>query len=272
MADFENEAEEPTLARFLELITLQSATDGMNDEETVTLMTVHAAKGLEYPVVMVTGLEEEMFPYRGIDPSADPDELEEERRLAYVAFTRAREQLVLMWAPSRRVFGQPRIAMRSRFLDEIPVECIDARGRAPQPRYPSVRDDDGDSSYTVPEGGMNRPAWQHPQSRSGRPSASSNAHSGRFMGSPAASSSSRGPGGRSSAPPPPDRAPGESYVDRSEGDDAEGGTLRRGMRVRHAKYGVGTIETWSDGVPPKVTVSFVQYGTKQIVATYLSPV
>ena len=79
----------------LERITLESAADGIEDQPKVPMMTVHAAKGLEFDSVFLTGMEEEMFPFRGLDP-AHSDELEEERRLAYVAITRARYQIVLI--------------------------------------------------------------------------------------------------------------------------------------------------------------------------------
>ncbi|MFW6197958.1 MAG: ATP-dependent helicase, partial [Myxococcota bacterium] len=137
MSEFGSEADDPTLANFLELVTLQSSADEMGEGDRLTLMTVHAAKGLEFPVVMVAGLEERMFPFKGADPFDDPEELEEERRLAYVALTRARERLILSWAGMRRVFGQTRVGEPSRFLDEIPsddVEWVGGRPHAPPRR------------------------------------------------------------------------------------------------------------------------------------------
>jgi DNA helicase-2/ATP-dependent DNA helicase PcrA len=116
MDEFEREHPESTLADFLENVTLQTSADEAAGGDRVTLMTVHAAKGLEFPVVMVTGLEEQVFPFKGIDPWEDPDELEEERRLAYVAFTRAKQRLVLSFAAVRRIFGQQRVGIPSRFL------------------------------------------------------------------------------------------------------------------------------------------------------------
>jgi len=93
-----------------------------DDAGRVTLMTVHNAKGLEYDVVVVTGLEEGLFPHaRSID---DPDGLEEERRLCYVALTRARERLVLSHAGSRALRGNRMYAIPSRFIDEIPEQAL----------------------------------------------------------------------------------------------------------------------------------------------------
>jgi DNA helicase-2/ATP-dependent DNA helicase PcrA len=138
MLEFESEAEEPTLAAFLELVTLQTDADrSAAGDDVVTLMTVHAAKGLEFPVVMVAGLEEETFPHTGLSPEDDPDDLEEERRLAYVAFTRAKKRLFLSYAEQRRVYGELRYRRPSRFLDEMPqdeLERVGARAQ-PQPRF-----------------------------------------------------------------------------------------------------------------------------------------
>ncbi len=134
MDEFQSERPESTLAEFLENVTLQTSADEQTGGDRVTLMTVHAAKGLEFPVVMVTGLEEQVFPFKGIDPWEDPEELEEERRLAYVAFTRAERRLVLSFAAVRRIFGQQRVGIPSRFLTELPaedIEWIGARSTSP---------------------------------------------------------------------------------------------------------------------------------------------
>ncbi|MGF1469100.1 MAG: ATP-dependent helicase [Sandaracinaceae bacterium] len=130
----EREAATPglTLPAFLESVTLDSASDAEGGdeqaEERLTLMTVHAAKGLEFPVVLVAGLEERMFPYRGVAEEEDLDDLEEERRLAYVALTRAQQRLILSWARTRRIFGRLRPNERSRFLDEIPRDDVEEIG------------------------------------------------------------------------------------------------------------------------------------------------
>jgi DNA helicase-2/ATP-dependent DNA helicase PcrA len=122
--DFESEAEVPSLTAFLELVTLQSDVDRADfDDDLVTLMTVHAAKGLEFDVVHVTGLEESLFPYRqGGDRfmTASEEEIEEERRLCYVAMTRARKRLFCSYTRARRIFGQKRMEPPSRFLADIP--------------------------------------------------------------------------------------------------------------------------------------------------------
>ena len=211
MDELQREHPESTLADFLENVTLQTSADEDVGGDRVTLMTVHAAKGLEFPVVMVTGLEEQVFPFKGIDPWEDPDELEEERRLAYVAFTRAQERLVLSFAAVRRIFGQRRVGIPSRFLTELPG---------------------GDTEWI---GGFSPP----PRS----------SDSGRRRVDPS-----------------------ESYVDYGEGsdlDDLEG--LRRGMQVRHPKFGVGEVREVMQGSPPRVSVRFPGWGTRKIIASYLEP-
>ena len=121
------------LADFLERTSLISEVDLMADaEEVVTLMTLHNAKGLEFPVVFLTGLEEGVFPH--MRSMADPDQLEEERRLAYVGITRAQELLYLTHAWSRSLWGGTNYNPASRFLTEIPDELVDVRREAERPR------------------------------------------------------------------------------------------------------------------------------------------
>jgi DNA helicase-2/ATP-dependent DNA helicase PcrA len=224
MDEFEREHSGATLPDFLENVTLHTSADEESGGalaggrstagDRVTLMTVHAAKGLEFPVVMVTGLEEQVFPFKGIDPWEDPEELEEERRLAYVAFTRAKQRLVLSFAAIRRIFGQQRVGIPSRFLTELPgedIEWIGGRTSSPSPSRPA-------------------------------------------------------------APAVSRRDPTDSYVDYGEGSDLsdlEG--LRRGVQVRHPKFGVGEVTEVMQGTPPRVSVHFPGWGTRKIIASYLEP-
>ena len=131
--EFESDAAEQrdaaaTLDEFLERVALVSDTDDIPDAEggVVTLMTLHTAKGLEFPVVFLTGMEDAVFPHaRSL---GDPTELEEERRLAYVGITRARERLYLTRARMRSAWGSPMANPPSRFLAELPDEVVEKRG------------------------------------------------------------------------------------------------------------------------------------------------
>ena len=132
MAEFaaEHEDENAGLSEFLEQVALMTSEDeaaGAAAEGTLTLMTLHGAKGLEYPVVAICGLEEEVFPtQRAVEESrTDPGAVEEERRLCYVGITRARRHLLLSWARWRYLFGQAREMEPSRFLSEIPEELLE---------------------------------------------------------------------------------------------------------------------------------------------------
>ena len=121
--EFEEETAENNLGEFLEGITLSSDIDGMEDNEnSVTLMTLHTAKGLEFPVVFLVGMEEGIFP--GYKSIAEPKELEEERRLCYVGITRAKKYLFLTCAKQRTIFGSTTYNAPSRFLQEIPEEYL----------------------------------------------------------------------------------------------------------------------------------------------------
>ena len=122
--EFEEQFAENTLAEFLEGITLSSDLDNMEEtEDSVTLMTLHSAKGLEFPVVFLVGMEEGIFP--GYKSIGEPKELEEERRLCYVGITRAKENLFLTCSKKRTIFGSTSCNAVSRFLKEIPKELLD---------------------------------------------------------------------------------------------------------------------------------------------------
>ena len=122
--EFEEEEAENTLGDFLEGITLSSDIDGMEDsEDSVTLMTLHSAKGLEFPVVFLVGMEEGIFP--GNKSIGEPKELEEERRLFYVGITRAKQYLYLTCAKKRTIFGSTSYNAISRFVNEIPQDLLD---------------------------------------------------------------------------------------------------------------------------------------------------
>ena len=147
------------LAEFLERVSLVADSDELpeNDAGVVTLMTLHTAKGLEFPVVFVTGWEDGMFPH--MRALGDPDELCEERRLAYVGITRARQRLYLSRAKVRSSWGQPMLNPESRFLREIPEELIDWRRTDTAPSF---------SAPVAGRFGASRPSGASPMRSGGR--------------------------------------------------------------------------------------------------------
>ena len=139
-AFLENDPEDPTLSGFLDEVALYTDLDGKEaGDNCVTLMTMHSAKGLEFPSVFVVGMEDGLFP--GNRAMGEPEEMEEERRLCYVAMTRAKEKLTLTNARQRMLFGRTTPCMPSRFLKEIPEENMEWLGK-PEPRPASRWDDD----------------------------------------------------------------------------------------------------------------------------------
>ncbi len=149
--EFEKESAENTLSEFLEGITLSSDIDNLEEtDDTVTLMTLHSAKGLEFPVVFLVGMEEGIFP--GYKSISEPTELEEERRLCYVGITRAKEYLYLTCSKQRTIFGSTSFNPLSRFLTEIPPELLegydDVLGEQNTPSDPFA-----DSTYSWTYGG-----------------------------------------------------------------------------------------------------------------------
>ena len=126
IAEYTASADNATLSTFLQEVTLLTDLDGDDDPNKVTLMTLHASKGLEYPVVFITGLEEGLFPLA--KATQERTELEEERRLFYVGATRAEERLFLSWARNRYRYGKQEHNTRSRFLDEIDDNVVQTAG------------------------------------------------------------------------------------------------------------------------------------------------
>ncbi len=160
IADYETRTAEPTLEGFLEEVALYTDQDrSQENESAVTLMTIHSAKGLEYPIVFLVGLEEELFPsIRGDAFAADPDEIEEERRLCYVGMTRARQRLYLTSAHMRRVFGLRKVRRPSRFIAELPQNEIFIEDHAPNlgPRFGHYNSDYQDTAYNGFDSGGGR--------------------------------------------------------------------------------------------------------------------
>jgi DNA helicase-2/ATP-dependent DNA helicase PcrA len=236
--EYENREPEPSLAAFVDRLSLLSEADESEGAEDarVLLMTLHAAKGLEFPAVVIAGLEEGLFPH---SRSADEDEtLEEERRLCYVGMTRARLQLFLTSAGRRRVFGEYRATEPSRFLGEIPdhlVQRYDFVGYGPSygaSRGYGSRDRDG--GFAGRRGAYASPYGSRPVTR--------------------------GPSAGSAGP---------TYHPEDEDQSAHASGVKLGMRVRHPQFGAGTVIGLEDhGDDVKLTVRFAAVGVKRLLGKY----
>ncbi|MBN2715328.1 MAG: UvrD-helicase domain-containing protein [Deltaproteobacteria bacterium] len=280
--DFENDAETPSLDNFLEVVALQTDVDAAKfDGDQLTLMTVHAAKGLEFDAVFVTGLEEGLFPLiRQADMGLDEtDELDEERRLGYVAMTRARKRLILTRAATRRLYGDSRSNPPSRFIANVPMALIQhLAGGGPPVRVLQQGAGTGAGRETAmmrrPMGAagmtaaspMNRSAASAMSARSGAAHAAS--HRG-LQHSPYGSFGTTAPGVKNSATAKP-RNPNEEWVDTSF--DQTQSTIANvfpGQTVSHPKFGKGKVVGIHPGAKPKADIQFPGFGRKTILLKYL---
>ena len=262
----EGRMDEAFLNDYLQDVALltDADSDGDKDEPRVSLMTVHAAKGLEFPTVFVVGLEENIFP----SPIAavSPRELEEERRLLYVAITRAEKHCILTNAKNRWRYGKMEFDNPSRFIDEIDGSLIDCH-------------EEGGASFggsTIEYGG--RMPWDRHVSRpvatqfmaDPKPSYTSRTNeSSRSVRSEAnfksvrALNAARRVFGTSTA------SPSASSASLSASSSSAGGNLREGMKIEHQRFGVGTIlKLEGSGENAKATVEFVHSGTKQLLLKF----
>ena len=216
--EYESRSPEPSLAGFVDQLSLLSDVDeeAGSKNARVVMLTMHSAKGLEFPVVVISGLEEGLFPHSRA--SDDEIELEEERRLCYVGITRAQRRLVLTSAARRRVFGDYQSTEPSRFIEEIPASLIDevpSSFVSPQPSFSQFRNQQGKGSYR-----------------------------GRV---------------REEATP---------YAYEDEDQSTPTG-LKKGLRVKHPTFGVGTIlsiEPLDDDT--KLVVRFLSVGQKTLRAKF----
>jgi DNA helicase-2/ATP-dependent DNA helicase PcrA len=266
-----------TLHEFLDHAALVSDADSYSAEARVTLMTLHAAKGLEFPLVFLAGMEEGLFPHSRT--FTDPTGLEEERRLCYVGMTRAMDTLVMTRARYRRRYGSdmPESSIPSRFLEEVPSRLVEDLGSPPA--RPQFSGSDYGNSYSTPYpkanrfGGGNAEAGERHFSYEDEDQSASRAGSGSSAASAARPKFSK------------TAAPGQSIdniasffaargqkISRPRLDipEATGKTgLKQGMRVRHPKYGEGTVfRREGDGDDAKITVQFQQHGVKKLVEKF----
>jgi DNA helicase-2/ATP-dependent DNA helicase PcrA len=239
-----------SLSEFLDHAALVSDADDYDENARVTLMTLHAAKGLEFPLVFLVGLEEGLFPHSRT--LLAPDDIEEERRLCYVGMTRAMDTLILTRARYRRRYGtdMPEASVPSRFLEEVPEELLQDLG---SPRRAShVSSDYGTSRHYAYEDEDQRP-------QSGRRNTPQrNSYSGPTYNSIDNIAEFFASRGKKFTRP------------KIEVTAPAGRTgFRPGQRVRHPKYGEGTVyKREGDGEDAKITVQFPRYGLKKLVEKY----
>ena len=285
---YSEEAEHPDLSEFLEEVSLVADIDRMDDSENrVTLMTLHSAKGLEFPVVYLSGMEDGLFPSMMSITSDDRSDLEEERRLCYVGITRAKERLVLTAARLRMTRGETRYSKVSRFVEEIPEELLDADRLPPALGRKPVRDEFADADLPWNQNqirlGVSR-FGQKPNEYFDKPAGGggmgslSGAGRGGYGGGPlggsgfgkgAGSVSGSGQGGgsgyRSGAFSGGNPGFGKAFTVQKL-DSLDYGP---GDRVRHIKFGEGTVQQVRDGGRDfEVTVEFDKAGVKKMFASF----
>ena len=255
--EFEDESADNSLSDFLEGITLSSDIDNADEEvDSVTLMTLHSAKGLEFPVVFLVGMEEGIFP--GYQSMQEPQELEEERRLCYVGVTRAKENLFLTCAKQRTVFGSTSCNMTSRFLNEIPANLLDGAdealgGKSKKHVFEKETYEDSKYTWTYGSGSINNSIKTY---KVGDIEA---------VGA-AAKSNTSGYAFKKTA---------ESFLN-SLNKAGVGANInidltqyKEGTRVYHKKFGEGIINcVEAEGDDLKVDISFDKFGHKRLMAKF----
>ena len=260
--EFEEEFAENSLSEFLEGITLSSDLDNMEEQEdSVTLMTLHSAKGLEFPVVFLVGMEEGIFP--GYQSMMDPQELEEERRLCYVGITRAKENLFLTCSKQRTVFGSTSYNPVSRFLNEIPEELLEGYQEAFGEPDNNKNQMFKDSNYSWTYGSRDN------RNSNGNNNGNSSIKTYKINEKePAMSASNKNSGFAFRT--------AESFLN-SLGKKSTMNTNKQvdlskyeaGVRVFHKKFGEGTINMVEpEGEDLKVDINFDKAGHKRLMAKY----
>jgi DNA helicase-2/ATP-dependent DNA helicase PcrA len=248
-----------TLAEFLDHAALVSDVDTYDPRGTVTLMTLHSAKGLEFSLVFLMGMEEGLFPHsRAFN---DPDQMEEERRLCYVGMTRAMDHLVLSTARYRRRYGtdMPDATVPSRFLEEVPPQLLEELGASRSKPKPTYQDADyGDQHYSYEDEDQSAPSTVNHRQAAAQAKPRNGGYSGpkyNSIDNIAEFFASRGK--KFTKPQIP--------VEKAAG----GGSFRPGQRVKHPKYGEGVVyRREGEGEDAKITVQFPRFGLKKLVEKY----
>ncbi len=258
-----------TLEEFLDHAALISDADAYDESARITLMTLHAAKGLEFPLVFLCGLEEGLFPHSRT--LLEMDDIEEERRLCYVGMTRAMDMLILSRAVYRRRYGTdlPEASVPSRFLEEVPAGLIEEIGgskrRAWMGSYPASgrsragapalhrRDNESEGSHYSYEDEDQSASWQRERAERAKPTYSGKSYNS--IDNIAEFFASRGK--KFSLP--------KTVIEEPKGKKG----FRPGQKVRHPKYGEGTVyQREGDGEDAKITVQFPRFGLKKLVEKY----
>jgi len=249
-----------TLDQFLDHAALVSDADAYDERAQITLMTLHAAKGLEFPLVFLCGLEEGLFPHSRT--FLHPDDIEEERRLCYVGMTRAMDTLMLSRAVYRRRYGTdlPEASVPSRFLEEVPSELLEDVGSPRKSRSSLVSETRASdrqapaSTHYAYEDEDQSVSWAERRKQSA-PAASYGGRTYNSIENIAEFFASRGK--KFSLPKVPMEEP--------KGKKG----FRPGQKVRHPKYGEGTVyQREGDGEDAKITVQFPRFGLKKLVEKY----
>lgn len=257
---YQETAENPSLNDFLEEVSLVADIDSLNeDSDYVVLMTLHSAKGLEFPVVYMTGLEEGLFPGYGAINSDDPTEIEEERRLCYVGITRAKEELTITCAKTRMINGMTQYNPISRFIEEIPSEYMDDQLEQPKtaaaPKNTAYRE--ARKSFQTKPYGMSGDKKPYGSTSGGYGSY------GRSGGYGSAGSSTGSFGSRSGG------VSDTMFDKKPVSQKADGLSYGVGDRVSHIKFGPGTVQKINDaGRDYEVTVEFDRVGVKKMFAGF----
>jgi DNA helicase II / ATP-dependent DNA helicase PcrA len=275
-----------TLHEFLDHAALVSDADSYSEEARVTLMTLHAAKGLEFPLVFLTGMEEGLFPHSRT--LTDPTGLEEERRLCYVGMTRAMDTLVMTRARYRRRYGSdmPESSIASRFLEEVPSRLVEDLGSPPaRPQFSGSDYSSGyGGAYATPYPKANRfgrgtggdEGDQHysyeDEDQSGDRGARAAARAATGYGAGSRAGQGAKPAGQSIDNIASFFAARGQKISRPklEVEAPVGKTgLKQGSRVKHPKYGEGIVfRREGDGDDAKITVQFQQHGVKKLVEKF----
>ncbi|MDI1294789.1 MAG: 3'-5' exonuclease, partial [bacterium] len=227
-----------TLGAFLEHVSLVMDNEAQADERKVTIMTIHAAKGLEFDTVFLVGWEEGLFPSQRALDEGGLNSLEEERRLAYVAITRARRKCVILHAANRRIYGQWTSSIPSRFVGELPPEHVEEESSMTggASLWRANWSEHADPFADVQRGGGRGPGWQRAQT------------SGQFSREPVRIVEAR--------------ASAVSIGNKGRAD------MTVGLRIFHQKFGYGTVAEIEGN---KLEIDFETAGRKRVMDSFVQP-